>query len=88
MSDVLADTHVIVWFLFDTARLSPAADSAMTDASLTGKISISAITLVELNYLAGKKSFPYAGVLPRLLALVSDPLEPLEVLPSLTCFPT
>ena len=81
MSDVLADTHVIVWFLFDTARLSPAADSAMTDASQTGKIFLSAITLVELNYLAGKKTFPYAGVLPRLISLVSDPLEPLEVLP-------
>ena len=33
MSDVLADTHSIVWFLFDTARLSRNADAALTTAS-------------------------------------------------------
>ncbi|MGO9915313.1 MAG: hypothetical protein ACLQIB_11450 [Isosphaeraceae bacterium] len=51
MSDVLADTHAIVWFLFDTARLSPAADAALTTAAQSGKLYISAITLVEVNYL-------------------------------------
>ena len=81
MSDLVADTHAVVWFLFDPARLSPAADAAMTAASQSGKIFVSTITLVELNYLAGKKSFPYGGVLPRLVSLVSDPLEPLDVLP-------
>lgn len=34
-----------------------------------------------MNYLAGKRSFPYSGVLPRLIALATDPAEPLEVLP-------
>ena len=81
MSDVLADTHAIVWFLFDPARLSHPADAALTVASRTGRIFISAITLVEVNYLSGKRSFPYAGVLPRLVSLVSDPLDPLEILP-------
>lgn len=81
MSDLLADTHAIVWFLFDPAKRSPAADAAMTAASQSGKIFVSTITLVESNYLAGKRSFPYTGVLPRLVSLVSDPLEPLDVLP-------
>ena len=81
MNDVLADTHSIVWYLFDPPRLSPAADKALTAASQSGKVFISAITLVELNYLAGRASFPYAGVLPRLIALATDPNEPLEVLP-------
>jgi PIN domain nuclease of toxin-antitoxin system len=81
MSDVLADTHSIVWFLFDTARLSPAADAALTDAGRSGKLYISAITLVEVNYLSGKKSFPYSGVFPRLIALAADPNERLEVIP-------
>ena len=67
MSDVLADTHALVWSLFDPGRLSPAALSALTAASLSGRIFISAITLVEVNYLSGKKTFPYSGVLPRLL---------------------
>jgi PIN domain nuclease of toxin-antitoxin system len=80
MSDVLADTHSIVWFLFDTARLSPAADAALTTAGLSGKIYISAITLIEVNYLSTKKTFPYSGVFPRLIALATDPTECLEVL--------
>ena len=81
MSDVLADTHSIVWFLFDTARLSPAADAALTSAGHSGKLYISAITLIEVNYLSGKKSFPYSGVFPRLIALAADPSERLEVIP-------
>src|SRR5271155_5374539 len=63
MSDVLADTHVLVWSLFDPGRMSPAALSALTAASLSRRIFISAITLVEVNYLSGKKTFPYSGVL-------------------------
>ncbi len=81
MNDVRADTHSVVWFLYDIARLSPAADAALTAAIASGKLYISAITLVEVNYLAGKWSFPSSGVLPRLIALATDPAEPLEVLP-------
>ena len=81
MSDVLADTHAVIWFLFDPVRLSPAAAAALTVASQSGTVFVSAITLVELNYLAGKKSFPYSGVLPRLLSLITDPSEPLDLLP-------
>ena len=81
MSDVLADTHSIVWFLFDPSRLSPAADAALTTAAESGKVTISAITLVKVNYLSGKKTFPYSGVFPRLIALASDPNERIEVLP-------
>jgi PIN domain nuclease of toxin-antitoxin system len=29
MSDMLADTHSILWFLFDTARFSRSADAAL-----------------------------------------------------------
>jgi PIN domain nuclease of toxin-antitoxin system len=81
MSDVLADTHAIVWFLFDTARLSPTADAALSAAAHSGKVYISAITLIELNYLSSKRTFPYSDVFPRLIALATDPNEPVEVLP-------
>jgi PIN domain nuclease of toxin-antitoxin system len=81
MSDVLADTHAIVWFVFDPARLSAAADSALSIAAQSGKLYISAITLVELDYLSTKKSFPYPDALARILALVIDPSAPLELLP-------
>jgi PIN domain nuclease of toxin-antitoxin system len=33
MSDVLADTHAIVWYLFDPVRLSPVAHAALTAAA-------------------------------------------------------
>ena len=45
MSDVLADTHSVIWFLFDTARPSHAADAALTTAAQSGRLFISAITL-------------------------------------------
>jgi PIN domain nuclease of toxin-antitoxin system len=81
MIDVLADTHSIVWFLFDPARLSPAADMAMGTDAQSGSVFISVITLVEVNYLSHKKGFPYSGVFPQLIALASDPNERLKVLP-------
>jgi PIN domain nuclease of toxin-antitoxin system len=81
MSAVLADTQAVVWALYDTARLSPAAAAALKLAMTTDRLLISVITLVEVNYLAGKKSFPYSGVQQRLLALAADPNERLEVLP-------
>ncbi len=81
MTDLLADTHALVWMLFDSGRLSAAATAALSAASTSGRIYISAISLVELAYLAEKKSFPYSGVLPRLVPLLTDPVEALKVLP-------
>ena len=81
MSDVLADTHSIVWFLFDPPRLSSAADATLSTASQTGTVCISVITLVEVNYLSCKKGFPYSAVFARLIALASDPKERFGVLP-------
>lgn len=81
MIDVLADTNAIVWYLFDSGRLSTPAKTALATAASNGRILISAITLVELDYLAGRKSFPYAGALGHLVALLDDPAMPLEILP-------
>jgi PIN domain nuclease of toxin-antitoxin system len=81
MSDALADTHSIVWFLFDTARLSRAADVMLAAAAQSARLYISAITLVEIHYLSSKRTFPYAGVFPRLVAMAADPNESIEVLP-------
>jgi PIN domain nuclease of toxin-antitoxin system len=81
MSDVLADTHAIIWFLFDPPKLSPAADAALSNAAMSGKLFISAITLVEASYLSSKKSFPYTSVFPRLISLAIAPQEPLQVIP-------
>jgi PIN domain nuclease of toxin-antitoxin system len=81
MSDVLADTQSVVWYLADLGRLSRPADAALTAAAQSGRILVSTITLVELTYLAGRRTFPYAGVLPRLYTLLADPAEPIDALP-------
>ena len=61
MSIVIADTHAVIWFLYDLPKLSRTADAAITvTASVqSGTLFISSITLVELNYLSTKKNFPY-----------------------------
>jgi hypothetical protein len=49
MNDVLADTHSLVWFLFDPGRLSPAADAMLSTAARSGTVYISSITLVATD---------------------------------------
>ena len=81
MSIVIADTHTILWSIFDPKKLSANALTALTDASRTGTIYIASITLVELNYLSTKRNFPYAGALQQIFILAQDPSIPFEVLP-------
>ena len=81
MNDVIADTHAAVWSIFAPAKLSVPALAAMTRAARAGTIFVSAISVVEIIYLTGKKSFPYTGALARLVALHADPNEPFKILP-------
>lgn len=78
MTDVVADTHAVVWYLYDAVKLSRAA---LTAASRTGTIYVSAISLVEVNYLTGKPTLPYVGVQEKLVELDADPTERVDVLP-------
>jgi PIN domain nuclease of toxin-antitoxin system len=80
MSAVVADTQAVLWYLFDTPRLSAASDHALTTAAAGGGIFVSTITLVELAYLLGKKTFPYPTALTRLHTLIADPAEPVDAL--------
>src|SRR5437870_4221869 len=81
MNDVLADTQAIIWYLLDPPRLSPAAKVALLTAELSGRIYVSTITLMEVNYLQTKASFQYPSVLPILLSDIANPAEPIEALP-------
>lgn len=80
MSDVLADTHAVVWHLADPSRLSAAASAALTAAEASGRILVSSITFVELTYLVEKGKLAPA-VLAELWAVVRDPAEPIDSLP-------
>lgn len=80
MSAVVADTHALVWFLFEQERLSPAAAKALDAAAEgPGAILVSAISLVELTYLVEKGRLP-AAVLARVGAL-ADSASGLSVVP-------
>jgi PIN domain nuclease of toxin-antitoxin system len=71
MSEVVADTHALIWFLFDPPSLSAAATAAMNAAAAT-TIYLSAISLVELAYLIDKGRFTDA-TLDLLIQVVDDP---------------
>ncbi|AFY81730.1 type II toxin-antitoxin system VapC family toxin [Oscillatoria acuminata] len=52
MSSVVADTHTLIWYVFDLPRLSPAALNALEQAASVGDfIYFSAISIVEISYL-------------------------------------
>ena len=73
MPSVVADTHTLIWYIFELPRLSPAALTALEQAVNEGNsIYFSAITIVEISYLIERGRL--AGeVLTRVLNAVDDP---------------
>ena len=55
MIHAVADTHAVIWYLFDQPRLSARSSSIFTKAEETGdQIAVSSITFVEIVYLIEK----------------------------------
>ena len=55
MIRAVADTHTIIWYLFEDGRLSRVAKEFLDDAAQSGEqIGISAISLTEIVYLVEK----------------------------------
>ncbi|WP_211167844.1 type II toxin-antitoxin system VapC family toxin [Pseudanabaena yagii] len=78
---VVADTHTIIWYLRSPEKLSTNAVNAVDNALNNGEsIFISAISLVEINYLVEKNRIPTSS-LEQLLQLIDDPLVKLVVVP-------
>jgi len=49
----VADTHTVIWYIFDDPRLSPTARATIEDAAAVGdQVAFSSITLAEIVYLA------------------------------------
>ncbi|UKP01498.1 type II toxin-antitoxin system VapC family toxin [Nostoc sp. UHCC 0870] len=73
MTSVVADTHTLIWYVFDLQRLSAAALTALEQAVNTGNpIYVSAITIIEIAYLVEKGRFA-EEVLTRILKALDDP---------------
>ena len=59
MNGLIADTHALVWYLFQPAFLSAAARSAFRDTVRDGQtIRASVISIVEVRYLVEKGRLP------------------------------
>ncbi|MBE9199286.1 MULTISPECIES: type II toxin-antitoxin system VapC family toxin [unclassified Nodularia (in: cyanobacteria)] len=73
MTSVVADTHTLIWYVFDLQRLSAEALTALEQAVNTGNpIYVSAITIIEIAYLVEKGRFA-EEVLTRILNALDDP---------------
>ena len=61
-SQVVADTHVLVWYLINSARLSSAARQALEGCVADGHpIVVNSISLVEIVYAVEKVKDPLTG---------------------------
>jgi PIN domain nuclease of toxin-antitoxin system len=68
MARAIADTHTVIWYLYNDARLSPTARTWIEDAAADGEqIALSSITLAEMVYLIEKSRID-AAALTRLIA--------------------
>ena len=77
----VADTHAVIWNLFDDNQLSRTAQQFIENAAVEGNlIAISSITLAEIVYLIEKARIP-ADTFQRLLTLLALPNSPLAEIP-------
>jgi PIN domain nuclease of toxin-antitoxin system len=77
----VADTHTIIWYLFNDERLSNIARQTIETAAVDGnQIGIASITLAEIVYLSEKKRIP-EPILERLLNAIDEENSVLSEIP-------
>lgn len=73
MLRAVADTHTVIWYLYDDPRLSHRARSAIEEVAGAGDhIGVSAITLAEILYLS-EKGRVHPEALGRVLSALDEP---------------
>lgn len=79
MPDAVTDTHALIWYLQNDARLSPTAAQYFDDCEYDGgRIRVPSICVVEIVYLSEKGRIP-ANTLDQLLKDLRAPDTVLEV---------
>jgi PIN domain nuclease of toxin-antitoxin system len=77
----VADTHTVIWYIFQDSRLSALARNTIEQAAAGGhQIAIATITLVEIIYLSERDRIPL-DTLSRLLTALDDPTSVLVEIP-------
>jgi PIN domain nuclease of toxin-antitoxin system len=75
---VLADTHIFLWYVDDSPRLTDSTRTILDDTTAAGHpIFISAVTVVELRYLAEKATLTetHVDALHSVLGAVGSAFE-------------
>ena len=81
MLRAVADTHTVIWYLYDDPRLSQHARTVIEEASSVGdQIGFSSITLAEVVHLSEKGRI-HPDALGRVLAALDEPRAVLRDLP-------
>lgn len=79
MAAVVADTHAVLWMLTNSAKLSPAARTALEQAVMAGEpIYVASISVVEVVYLVDKNRLPKSA-LERLIDALRNPTSGLAI---------
>lgn len=80
-AQVLADTHALLWYLFDEERLSSSGRAALDGAIEAGfPILVSAISVIEIVYLEEKHRIS-AGAAERIRAACQSEDPSIEIVP-------
>lgn len=80
MNRVFVDTHTAVWFRTERSKLSAHAATELAAADATGEILVSAITLVELQYLVEKGRL-LPSVLQAIEIAIDDQTTSMQLVP-------
>lgn len=81
MLHAVADTHAVIWYLYDDPRLSESARMVIEKAAMAGdQIGFSTMTLAEIVYLVEKGRIQ-SEALGRVLAMLDEPRAVLRDLP-------
>ena len=81
MLRAVADTHTVIWYLYDDPRLSQRARTLIEEAASAGdQIGFSSITLAEVVYLSEKGRI-HSEALGRVLATLDEPRAVLRDVP-------
>lgn len=79
---VVADSHALVWYLFDDGtRLSLKASAALAEAERDGGIAVSVVSLVDLWYVTQTTAAISPATLAAVHALLADPESALDPVP-------
>lgn len=80
---LVLDTHVVVWIVADSRRLSRPAVSAIRRSRRDGGLAISAITLWELAWLLSRQRIQSYGTIEATVRLMVEGLTVLPITPEI-----